>query len=489
MAPIQSLNIFERDLQTGDLDDEKLRQYHAASLACGEAEHASRVFAGLARRHPENITLRSLHIALCLQSQDEVQAMQSIEKLMADTGPSDGLLDAALSVRRRLPAEPSPPSGLSLCMIIRNEADRLARFLWMVKPLADEMVVVDTGSRDRSADIARVFGARVFSFEWCHDFSAARNYALSKVLGRWVLVLDADEVIAPEDFDALRKLIAGNDDGKTAFSIRTRNYCNTANVIGWQANDGRYEGLEAGLGWFPSQKARLFPNSAEIRFRHPVHELVEPALRAGGFRILACDIPVHHYGHLNEAANQRKASAYFELGYAKLEQMQEDTGALRELAVQAGQLARWPESIELWRRLLLRKPDFFEAHINLAGAHWQTGDYERALKSGYAAAAIAPDIKEAGFNIAVSLLMLGRTDEAANTLQKITRKNPDYLPALFMQAAAYCILEDHSNARRLIGILNRKLPRAAVQMAQEDLAGRLAIAGRNTDAAKIKSMR
>ena len=82
-------------------------------------------------------------------------------------------------------------------MIVKNEEETLPRCLVSVKPVVDEMIVVDTGSTDRTKEIARVFGAKVFDYEWADDFSGARNFSLSKAKGNWILILDADEVHFP----------------------------------------------------------------------------------------------------------------------------------------------------------------------------------------------------------------------------------------------------------------------------------------------------
>ncbi|HEX3624948.1 MAG TPA: glycosyltransferase [Verrucomicrobiae bacterium] len=78
-------------------------------------------------------------------------------------------------------------------MIVRNEARCLARCLESIRPLADEIVVADTGSNDGTVEIARKFSAKISRFDWVDDFSAARNFSLEQTTGNWILVLDADE--------------------------------------------------------------------------------------------------------------------------------------------------------------------------------------------------------------------------------------------------------------------------------------------------------
>ncbi|MBI2899898.1 MAG: glycosyltransferase [Planctomycetes bacterium] len=100
---------------------------------------------------------------------------------------------------------------LSLCMIVRDEEANLPCVLESVRGLADECVVVDTGSRDRTAEIARSFGARVDFFEWRDDFAAARNRALDLARGEWILSLDADDVFEREDIPEAKRILASAD--------------------------------------------------------------------------------------------------------------------------------------------------------------------------------------------------------------------------------------------------------------------------------------
>ncbi len=99
---------------------------------------------------------------------------------------------------------------ISLCMIVKDEEGTLARCLESVRSLADEIVVVDTGSADKTVEIAKRYADRVAHFAWRDDFSAARNHAFSLGTGDYLMWLDADDVIPPaeaEKFPALRALL------------------------------------------------------------------------------------------------------------------------------------------------------------------------------------------------------------------------------------------------------------------------------------------
>ena len=97
---------------------------------------------------------------------------------------------------------------LSLCMIVKDEQDVLARCLASAAELADEIVIADTGSRDNTKEIAKSFTDKVFDFAWEDDFSAARNFSFSKATGDYVMWLDADDVIEESDLKGFLALKA-----------------------------------------------------------------------------------------------------------------------------------------------------------------------------------------------------------------------------------------------------------------------------------------
>lgn len=488
----RSFERLEHDLITAPDNTELLHAYFHAAVFSEKTVQARAVLADLQHHHPRNHAIRRLSIALCLQEKDYSAAMDAVETLLAFSSPDDDLIDSALAIRShvgpRAVDAPSPAqSSISLCMIVRNEQAFLGPCLNSIKGLVDEIIVVDTGSGDRSADIARIYGARVYNAPWQDDFASARNISLDKAGGDWILILDADEIIAPEDFAKLKQLAVAGRKRPKAYSFQTRNYLNLANAMEWQPNDRSYPQQEAGIGWFPTDKVRLFPNLEQIRFEFPVHEIVDANARKAGVPIQACEVPIHHYGHLNETKNQRKAETYFKLGYAKLDQLGNNLAAIRELAVQAGQLGRWREAIDLWQRLLVRCPDFHEAYANLAGAFWQLGQYEQGVDYSKKAIQADPLIKEGHYNLAVNLFMRGQAEEAVKVLQEVLDQHAQYLQARFLMAAALSVIGKGRRGSDAFRQLKMEMSEQVLSIAVSDLVRKMESSGLSEPAEAVKA--
>ena len=124
-------------------------------------------------------------------------------------------------------------SGVSLCMIVKNEEDWIEGALKCVKDLVDEVIIVDTGSTDATLAKIRQFYPKVIPFKWIDDFAAARNASLEAATQPWILVLDADERIAARDIPVLQAATQRKEDG---FHLIQRNYVSANNIIGWSPN-------------------------------------------------------------------------------------------------------------------------------------------------------------------------------------------------------------------------------------------------------------
>jgi glycosyltransferase involved in cell wall biosynthesis len=178
--------------------------------------------------------------------------------------------------------------ALSACLIVRNEEAVLPTCLENVRQVAAEIVVVDTGSTDRTAEIARDFGARLFHFAWRDDFSAARNESLRRATGDWVLYIDADEVIRAADLPKVRAVVERDD--IMAATVRQRIPQPAGNVT-----TAVY-----------SEYCRLFHNHPQIRFTGRVHEQILPAIERLGGRVLRTDIVIEHWAYAATPQKKRR---------------------------------------------------------------------------------------------------------------------------------------------------------------------------------------
>ena len=95
---------------------------------------------------------------------------------------------------------------LSLCMIVKNEEDVIGRCLECVSDVFDEIIVVDTGSEDKTRDIVKKYTKNLYYFKWIEDFAAARNYAFSKATKDYIMWLDADDIILDKDKEKIKEL-------------------------------------------------------------------------------------------------------------------------------------------------------------------------------------------------------------------------------------------------------------------------------------------
>ena len=201
-----------------------------------------------------------------------------------------GLVRRAKTISRR--AAPTPGLTLSLCMIVRDEERMLGRCLTAAAPVVDEIVIVDTGSTDRTIEIAKSFGARVIERPWTGSFADARNVSFEAATGDWLLYLDADEVLVSDDAQRLRKL--------TGMTWREAFRLTETNFVGDLA-----EGTAVA-----SSALRLFRNRPEYRFSGALHEQILHTLPtwAPG-RVEQTSIRIEHYGYLGDVRAAKDKSA------------------------------------------------------------------------------------------------------------------------------------------------------------------------------------
>jgi len=169
-----------------------------------------------------------------------------------------------------------PKVPVSLCMIVKNEEIFLDTALKSINSLLglDDIVVVDTGSTDRTKEIAIENGAKVFNFEWCDDFSAARNFAAVKASNDWIFYIDADEEVIDVDYDDLQRFLANT---KAVGMIKLTDI-----------NSKRQSSL-----------ARLF-NRSNYSFEGSIHEQLRAIDGRSNISVKDVKISMLHHGYLPE---------------------------------------------------------------------------------------------------------------------------------------------------------------------------------------------
>lgn len=144
-------------------------------------------------------------------------------------------------------------------MIVRDEEKVLRRCLESVRGLVDEIIIVDTGSVDRTKEIAKEYTDHVYDFEWISDFSAAKNAAIRRATSKWILVLDADEYVIEEGHAALRSYLES---------------LNEQDPIGFLLPIYNFTGSISSGAFVQSNAVRLFNNLPQVCFDRPIHEQV-----------------------------------------------------------------------------------------------------------------------------------------------------------------------------------------------------------------------
>jgi len=247
-------------------------------------------------------------------------------------------------------------------MIVRNEEANLPGCLESVGDLFGEKIIVDTGSTDRTKEIAAGFGARVVEFAWVDSFAAARNEALRHARGQWILWLDADDRLDEENRAKLRALFESLNDENAAYAMKC--LClpdpasGTATVV---------------------DHVRLFRNHPEIRWKYRVHEQILPAVR-----LAVCRAGRRHYPDdcqllfeeglaLREHGDRVGAERCFlhlmenreGSHFASLDTGLRGYKARHNLAVLYCEQGRFAEAEAQWRTALAEQPNFEPASAGL----------------------------------------------------------------------------------------------------------------------------
>jgi glycosyltransferase involved in cell wall biosynthesis len=289
-------------------------------------------------------------------------------------------------------------------MIVKDEEASLGRCLDSVASLVDEIILVDTGSADRTRDIAASYGARVIEHPWRGDFSEARNVSLEQATGQWILYLDADEALS-EGQEQLREVLQ-TDPGHMGFFLPLINF------VGEQAEQDAVT----------SPAFRIFRNDPRYRFQRALHEQilttvldVTPGAQVGFLPVL-----IEHFGYLRALV----------LGRDKVQ---------RNLSIAKEEVRRYPREGFVWYNLAqeyMRLTQWKKALYCYRRAFMYTGN----LTSGF-----VPSLVK---NIVLALLNLRQFEEALQVVREAQAAYPDYTDLWFYEGITHLENRHLDEARR-----------------------------------------
>ncbi len=303
---------------------------------------------------------------------------------------------------------------MSLCVIARNEEPRIGHCLESAAPYVDEIVVVDTGSTDGTPDVAAAAGALVFKAPWPDSFAAARNASLDAATGKYIFVMDADDVLPKGSGELLRRMVKERAQCDAAFNAQVR--------------------IPPGPSEFsPSvvDHVKLFPNRADIRYTFRIHEQVLPSLRRVGLPVLPSDLYVvhEHYDRSPEGQARKRLRDFrlldmdlrdqpnhpftlFNLGMTYLL-------ATREYEAAAQCLRRSLDGSD-WRDSIVRK-----AYALLTTARVCQEEWGEAITANEQGRSHYPDDAELLFLGGQVYQRLKRFDEARSALERLVSRGDD----------------------------------------------------------------
>lgn len=308
------------------------------------------------------------------------------------------------------------PPALSVCMIVKNEADNLPKALECVKNFADEIVIVDTGSSDATKEIASNYTTNVHDFEWIDDFAAARNFAMSKATGRYHLWLDADDRITPENrkhINSLKSLF----DGRKAFYFVLENHQSDA----------------------PSSSClqlRCTPLIPEVRFESPIHEQIFPSAVNAGLELVHTDIVVCHHGYMTEEARVAKAKRNLAMLERRLDTSEKKGGVYFFLALTYAPMGNREEAVRSMEAALecFQREDcnhhlIPEGYGFLAKVFFEMEDHDKCIRNLVKLKSVSNGSLIHIFQIGILYQRMGKHTEAVEAFRDASGKK--FSPGLF----------------------------------------------------------
>jgi len=306
-------------------------------------------------------------------------------------------------------------ANVSLTMIVRDEERVLEECLRSAKGVFTQIVVVDTGSRDRSMEIASTFGVDQFEVKWKDSFAEARNIALSKATGDWVFWMDADDTLPP---DSARAILQAAIEAP-------------ADVVGFIV-PVQYPGADSTR----VDHLKLFRNLKGLQWCYRVHEQIYPSLVSRG-RIERIDACILHSNYdATPAGRSRKRARNERLLKLDLKDFPNDAVILFNLGAQAHDHSHHKEAAQ-WLEESIKRSKPAESHVRkafalLAGSRQALGDVQGALVACEIGLKVVGEDPELRFRCGQALAGLGRFEEAKQQYLLVSDPAHEYLKSLDM---------------------------------------------------------
>lgn len=333
-------------------------------------------------------------------------------------------------------------STISACMIVKNEEQFLQQCLDSINKLVDEIIVVDTGSSDKTKEIAKKNKAKLFDFTWNNNFADARNFSISKATGSWILWIDADETIAEKDHAFIKQIIA--EEKFPVVVLEQRHYTNDTKNLQYKPIDERYgEEAKGFSGYRPTLITRLFKNGLGLQFEGAVHETIDKSMQEKGLKFLRTDIPIHHYQALKgETVAKEKSEKYAELLKEKEKADPKDIKNLHDLAVTQLQKSDYTTAFSYFKKIYELDPELLESYLGMGLIWAKRGEYQRAIKFFLMAMdkkttrtielsiPIANVRENILYNLALCFLKTGERPKAVQIFKDMLRLNSRFSPLI-----------------------------------------------------------
>lgn len=265
-------------------------------------------------------------------------------------------------------------STLTVAMIVKNEEQFIEKVICNVKPITDEIVITDTGSRDKTIEIIKRFKIRLLHYKWNGDEAAARNFTISKCRTDWILFIDADEFIDINDYSKIRKLISSKN-GYIAYRIICRQYFD--NRVGLQnLFQQHWEGT-----YSINSIIRIFKNKENIFFSRPIYVSVKDSLRNRIDKVGNSNVVFHHLDILRKRQKKiEKMKWYCHDVFENFRKYPGNPDVIYSLAHYYDLRSEFDKAIKYYKKALELKPEYIKAKLSLGLSYVMLGSEDKGIR-------------------------------------------------------------------------------------------------------------